>query len=323
MPVHPEVTRIAKDIRTMRIRGAGRIARAVAKALRIAAKESRATSPSSFRKEIEDSSRLLLETRPTAVSLPNAVRFVTLPLETLRGALVEELRNAIVRRADEFIQNSLDAVRRIGEIGAKRVRKGDVILTHCNSECALSIIKTAHAQGKKIHVFATESRPRRQGFITVRDLISNKIPCTLIVDSAARFFMREIDRVVVGADAITVDGSVVNKIGTSQVALAAHEAGVPFMAAAETYKLHPGARRGHDVVIEERSPSEVVDPGRFPGIRIRNPAFDVTPPKYVEVIVTERGEVSPKNVRHLMQEVFSWETARRIPSPALEDSEHI
>lgn len=306
MRLHPEVVRIAHQIRTMRIRGAGRIARAAAMALRIAAESSRAETPSQFRAEIEKASRVLLKTRPTAVSLPNAVRFVSLPVETARRATVEDLRKAVVERADEFIESSLGAVKRIGEIGARRIRSGETILTHCNSECALSVVKTAHAMGKSIRVFATESRPRRQGLITLRELISSGIPCTLIVDSAVRFFMREMDRVVVGADAIMANGAVVNKIGTSQIALVAHEAGVPFMVAAETYKLHPGTLLGEEVVIEERDPSEVVDPKKFPGATIRNPAFDITPPEYVDLIVTERGEVTPKGVRRLMVNVFSW-----------------
>ncbi|MEM2878663.1 MAG: ribose 1,5-bisphosphate isomerase [Candidatus Hadarchaeales archaeon] len=320
MSVHPEVIRIARDIRTMKVRGAGRIARSAAGALKIAARSSKAKTPSEFKREMDNVSRTLLKTRPTAVSLPNAIRFVSLPIETMKSAGVEELRKAVMRRADDFIRNSLHAVKFIGETGARKIRNGDAILTHCNSECALSVIKTAHLQRKSIHVFATESRPRRQGFITIRYLTSNKIPCTLIVDSAVRFFMKHIDRVVVGADVIMANGTLVNKIGTSQIALAAHEAGVPFTVAAETYKLHPGSASIDEITIEERDPSEVVDPAKFPGATIRNPAFDITPPKYIETIITEMGEVTPNKVKSLIDRVFSWGT-EKAPVLALNDSE--
>lgn len=322
MTLHPEVVRIAEDIKRMRIRGAGRIARAAATALKIAARSSKAEKPSDFRAEIDEASRVLLSTRPTAVSLPNAIRFVSLPVEVMGKASVEELRRAVVSRADEFVKSSLRAVQRIGEIGATMVRSGEKLLTHCNSECALSVIKRAHSGGKQVHVFVTESRPRRQGLITFRELLSCGIPCTLIVDSAVRYFMREIDRVIVGADAILMNGAVVNKIGTSQIALAAHEAGVPFMVAAETYKLHPGAFGEDDVVIEERDSSEVVDPDRFPGGNIRNPAFDVTPPRYIKAIITERGVIPPSGARGLARDVFSWKIARKkVERTTVEDSE--
>lgn len=300
------IKQIAQDIRTMRIRGAGRIARAAARVLRIAAKTSKAKTPTEFMRELDRVSSLLLATRPTAVSLPNAIKFVTLGAKQVKGMSLQALRGAIISRADEFIKNSNEAVERIGEIGARRISNGDVILTHCNSDCALAVIKTSFKQGKQIKTFVTESRPMRQGLISIRELSRAGIPTTLIVDSAVRHFIRDIDKVIVGADSIAANGAVINKIGTSQIALIAHEARVPFFVAAESYKFHPGTLVGQLVEIEEREPKEVVDPRRFPRVKIRNPVFDVTPSEYVDLIITERGIIPPSAAYTVIQELFGW-----------------
>ena len=304
--VRAEVKRIAQDIRTMRIRGAGRIARAAAAALKIAAETSRAKTPAEFMEELDRVSSALLATRPTAVSLPNAIKFVTLGVKQAKGMNLQTLRETVISRAEEFIKNSKEAVERIGEIGARRISKGDVILTHCNSDCALAIIKTAFKQGKQIKVFVTESRPMRQGLISIRELSNAGILTTLIVDSAVRYFIRDIDKVIVGADSIAANGAVINKIGTSQISLIAHEARVPFFVAAESYKFHPGTLVGELVEIEERDPKEVVDPKRFPRVKIRNPVFDITPPEYVDVIITERGIIPPSAAYTIIQDLFGW-----------------
>jgi ribose 1,5-bisphosphate isomerase (EC 5.3.1.-) len=161
-------------------------------------------------------------------------------MKGLEGASdVQEAREGLVSRADAFIHDSLEAVNRIGEFGARHISDGDVILTHCNSEAALACIISAHRRGKEITVYATEVRPGNQGLITIRILNDAGIQTHYIVDSAARFFMNEVDLVVVGADAVMVNGAVVNKIGTASIALAAHEARTGFMVAAETYKFAP------------------------------------------------------------------------------------
>ncbi|MDI6884456.1 MAG: ribose 1,5-bisphosphate isomerase [Hadesarchaea archaeon] len=307
-----EVKRIARDIKSMRIRGAGNIARAAARALKITAKDTRAKTAAEFTREINRASRLLLGTRPTAVSLPNVIRFVNLGLEQARGTDLAMLRKVVISRADEFIKSSNEAVRRIGEIGANRISDGDTLLTHCNSQCALSVIETAFKQGKDIKVFVTESRPAWQGLISVKELLKAGIPTTLIIDSAVRYFIRDVSKVVVGADSIAANGAVVNKIGTAQIAMTAHEARVPFFAAAETYKFHPGTLVGRLVEIEERDPSEVVNPKRFPGLKIRNPAFDVTPAEYIDLIITEQGIVPPSAAYTVIQERFGWKPGEEI-----------
>ncbi len=302
--VHADVNRIARDIRTMKVRGAGRIGRVAATALKIAAKGSKASTPAEFVKDMERTASLLIATRPTAVSLPNAVRYVTSRLKQAKGADLATLRAMVVSRADEFIRTSETAVKVIGGIGARRISDGDVLMTHCNSQCALSVIKTAFKQGKHIKVFVTESRPAKQGLISARELSKAGIPTTLIVDSAVRHFIREIDKVIVGADSIAANGAVINKVGTSQIALAAHEARVLFFVAAESYKFHPGTLVGGLIEIEERDPKEIIDPKKLPRVKIRNPVFDVTPPEYIDLIITERGIIPPSAAYTVLQEHF-------------------
>jgi len=297
----------AEKIKRMEIRGAGRIARAAVEALRAHARELRARDPGEFRKGMEEAASLLLATRPTAVSLPNAVHLVMKPLE---GATdLEEARGAVIRAADRFLASSRGAVKRIGEIGAHHIAGGETILTHCNSEAALSCILTAAGQGKDFEVFATEVRPGNQGLLTLRALSDAGIPTHYIVDSAVRHFMNRIDRVFVGADAVAVNGAVVNKIGTSQVALAAHEARTPFIVAAETYKFAPRTTLGELVEIEERAGDEVLPPARaarFPGVTIHNPVFDVTPAAYIDLIVTEEGAIPPSLAYIIIREFLGW-----------------
>jgi ribose 1,5-bisphosphate isomerase len=168
------------------------------------------------------------------------------------------------------------------------------VMTHCNSKAALSAIITAWQEGKKIEAVVTESRPWRQGVLSANDLAKAGVPTTMIVDSAVRHSMKDIDAVFVGADTICSNGALINKIGTSQVALAAHEARVPFMVCAETFKFSPRTIYGEMVKIEERESTEIVKPGEIPAsVRIFNPVFDATPPEYIDSIVTEVGVIPP------------------------------
>lgn len=283
---------MARDIKTMKIRGAGEIARASAEALRTLAVSYKGRDVGEFMKALEEGKKTLISTRPTAISLWNAVQFVSVGWDEAKD--VDELREITVANADRFIARSREAVGIIGRIGAQRIKGGERVLTHCNSKAALSVIKTAFADGKKTEVFATESRPWRQGLLTVRELAKEKIPSTLIIDSAVRWVMKDIDLVYVGADTIASNGAVINKIGTSQIALIAREARVPFIVCAETFKFSPKTVHGELVEIEERGPEEIVSSEELPeGVRVLNPVFDATPADYVDSIVTEIGVISP------------------------------
>ncbi|MDD3858542.1 MAG: ribose 1,5-bisphosphate isomerase [Methanoculleus sp.] len=297
----------AASIKNMEIRGAGRIARAAVEALADYARNLDVSDPETFKREMQEAADLLTGTRPTAVSLPNAVRSVMRALDSFDS--VEAARDAVLARAAEFVEHSEHAIERIAEIGARHISDGDVLLTHCNSEAALGCILEAHRQGKEIEVYATEVRPRGQGLITIRTLNDAGIRTNYIVDSAVRYFINDVDLVVVGADAIAVNGAVVNKIGTAQIAHAANEARTNVIVAAETYKFAPRTILGELIEIEERDTAEVLPrevAEGLPFVRVRNPAFDVTPAEYVDLIVTEQGAIPPELAFTVIRDYLGW-----------------
>ncbi len=301
-----ELEQVANAIKSMEIRGAGRIARSAAEAIKQQALSYSGNEVEELIERLQEGERILIASRPTAVSLENAVRASLKGIQEVND--VREMKDLVASNADAFIRRSSNAVQIIGEIGARRIRAGQKVMTHCNSSAALSVIKTAHFQGKKIEVVATESRPWRQGLLTVRDLAAANVPVTLIVDSAVRWAMKDVDVVVAGADTICSNGAVINKIGTSQLALAAHEANVPFVICAETYKFSPRTVYGELVEIEERDPSEIARAEELPSsVKIRNPVFDATPPEYIDSIVTEVGVISPYAAYEVIVKEFGLE----------------
>jgi len=305
--LHDAVSETAAAIASMEIRGASAIADAAAAALAAQASASEATDPESFRAELRAACRTLHDTRPTAVSLPNALRYV---LQGLEGDTVEALRRSTLESAEAFRANLDRAQDRLGRVGANRLRDGDVVMTHCHSTDVLACIEAALDQGKSLSAVVKETRPRNQGHLTARRLRDLDVPVTLIVDNAAHRFLAEVDHVLVGADAVAADGSVINKIGTSGLAVSARDRGVPFMVAAQTIKLDPATLEGHTVPIELRDESEVVDEATragLGGVEVANPAFDVTPPRHVDAIVTEAGQFPPESVVTLMRELFGRE----------------
>lgn len=305
-PAYTRVLRIAEDIKAMRIRGAGEIARSAVEALLITAENSKASNTKEFVEEIEETARTMMRTRPTAVSLPNGIRYVIHRVRegNLSGQTLEALKETSAKACHEFIENSKTAIERIGEIGARRILDGDTLMTHCDSSAALKVIETAWKKGKKLKVYVTETRPRFQGRITADRLGQMGIPVIMIIDSAVRHFMNQVDRVIVGADAVSANGAVVNKIGTSLMALAAREARTHFLVAAESYKFSPETMFGELVKIEERNASEIISPSdvKYPSITVANPSFDVTPPEYVDLIITEKGIIPPQAAILLLQE---------------------
>ena len=301
----------------MRIRGAGKIASSAVKALRIVARNSPAEETESFVNQLSDAARLLLQTRPTAVSLPNGVRYVMHRVNQAKAKATSaaEIKLAAIEAADEFVELTRTAVERIGRIGAGRIRDGDIVLTHCNSKAATSVMTTAWMEGRRFEVYVTETRPRFQGRLTARELARVGIPVTLILDDAVRYFMQDVDEVLVGADAITANGALVNKVGTSTVALAAHEVEVEVFVAAESYKFSPETMIGELVEIEERDPSEIISRKalkRLGRVKVRNPSFDVTPPEFIDLIITERGIIPPLGAMLILQEVFGILTPEEL-----------
>ncbi|MFB6086478.1 MAG: ribose 1,5-bisphosphate isomerase [Halodesulfurarchaeum sp.] len=303
MPVE-EVESTAEEIEEMEIRGAATIAAAAAEALGAQATESEAEDPAAFESQMRRAARELYETRPTAVSLPNALRFV---LQGMEGETVEAKRESILAASRRFQEDLEHAQERLGRIGANRLRDGDRVMTHCHSTDVLATVRHAVESGKHIEAVVKETRPRNQGHITAKQLREMGVPVTLIVDSAAHRHLNAVDHVLVGADSIAADGSVINKIGTSGLAVNARDRGTPIVVAAQTIKLHPGTLTGHTVEIEMREESEVIGAKKreeIGEIDVENPAFDVTPPRHVDAIITERGQFPPESIVSLMRELY-------------------
>ncbi len=296
----PSIEQVCADIVSMKIRGAAKIGRSASRALVDLAVEYDAEDQNgkNFYDEMVKAARQLKDTRPTAVSLANALHYTLMDLD--ENATAPDNKKAVVAAGEEFIENSRKAIDGIAEIGAGLINQGETLLTICNSSVALGVMIRAHEQGKGVQVFSAESRPRYQGRITVRQLAEKGVPVTMIVDSAVKHFMQRVDKVFVGADAINADGEVYNKIGTSQVALIANEYHRPFYVCAETYKFAPQTLGGEKIKIEERDVEEIADPKEFPGVNIINPAFDKTPAKHITGIITELGVVKPQDARGII-----------------------
>jgi ribose 1,5-bisphosphate isomerase len=290
---------VASRISSMEIRGALRIAIAASKAL-----EQEIIDGASYEELIKYGDKLK-DSRPTAVSLPNAVNYVIHIFDSHRGDDPSVARSLIIADVSDFIAGLEESLGKIAEKGAELVEEGDVILTICNSNTVVSILKRAWEMGKRFKVFACETRPRYQGHITVEDLASVGVDVTLIVDSAARHTIRNksVKKVMVGADTVYDNGDIVNKIGTSQLAAISNKEGIDFIVCTQTIKFSPYSVAGELVEIEERDPSEV---GEIGGVKIFNPAFDVTEGELIKKIVTEEGIITPHEVSGLLKEKFGW-----------------
>ncbi len=304
----------AAAIKDMVCRGAGAVGCAAGYAMAQAALEARGLSLDGFTAYMEEAADAVRATRPTAVNLFHAVERC---LEAGGEGTVEERVEKILREADSIAEDDLQASKRMGEVGAELLEDSCRVLTHCNAGAlafidhgtALSPIRVAHKQGKRVFVWVDETRPRCQGSrLTAWEMMQEGIPYTIIVDNAAGHYMRrgEVDAVIVGADRVAANGDVANKIGTYEKAVVARANGIPFYVAAPEMTFDLKTPTGDDIEIEERSTEEVTrmwglgEDGEHASVLIpaegssaRNPAFDVTPAKYVTGFITEKGLIEP------------------------------
>ena len=302
---------VASAIKHMKLRGAPLIGVAAAYGLALTAFHSKAEKREDLLKEIDESAVALRRTRPTAVNLFWAIDRIVGKARATRGE-ARDVAKIVVAEAQRMADEDVEANRKMGEHGSRLIEDGDGVLTHCNAGSlatvdygtALGVVRAAWNQGKKIRVFAAETRPRLQGArLTAYELKRDGIPVTLITDTMVGHVMSRqlVNKVVVGADRIVRD-AVINKIGTYNVAVLAHEHGIPFYVAAPTSTMdlsHTSA----EAVIEERNPEEVTNVRSIriapEGIEVMNPAFDFTPMKYVSAIITEKGVFSPEDLKTL------------------------
>ncbi|MFC2056605.1 S-methyl-5-thioribose-1-phosphate isomerase [Chloroflexota bacterium] len=295
---------IASAIAELRIRGAPAIGVAGAYGIALGALKIESSTEGDFLKEFRQVSRTIAGTRPTARNLFRAVERMEQVAKA--GKDVEEIKRALVEEAARIHSEEAEATRKLSQFGAGLINDGFTILTHCNTGplattgygTALGVIIQAKEQGKRIKVFATETRPLLQGArLTTWELQKAGIPVTLITDSMAGYFISrgEVDCIIVGADRITANGDTANKIGTYTLAVLAKENSVPFYVAVPITTIDPSMASGKEIPIEQRRSDEVTHiqgVGIAPeGIEAANPAFDVTPHKYITAIITERGIV--------------------------------
>jgi methylthioribose-1-phosphate isomerase len=301
---------VARSITEMYIRGAPAIGAATAFGMALAAYQSDAADRETLLRDLEAAADVLRQARPTAANLFWAVD------RTLRVAAdekldsIDEIRNAVLADAQALADEDVEINKRMAAHGAALARDGDSILHHCNTGAlatvdygtALGVIRMAHEQGKKIHVFVDETRPRLQGArLTAWELQQLGVDFTLIADNAAGHYMRtgQVDICFVGSDRTAANGDVANKIGTYKLAVVAKENGIPFYPVVPTSTIDLKCPTGDDIPIEERDAEEVVGLTRSgmpiapDGIKVGNPAFDVTPARYVTGIVTENGVAYP------------------------------
>jgi methylthioribose-1-phosphate isomerase len=319
-PIFRDYREVAKAISDMVVRGAPAIGAAAAFGLALAGFQSRARDRLQLLRDLEEAAAVLRQARPTAVNLGWALdRLMRVAVnEDLEAAA--DVRQALLAEAHRLADEDVELNRRMGYHGAALVEDGDTILHHCNTGAlaavdfgtALGVIFAAHEQGKRVHVLVDETRPRLQGArLTAWELKQKGIAFDLIADNAAGYFMRtgQVHLCLVGADRVAANGDVANKIGTYKLAVVAKENGVPFYSVVPTSTIDLSLAHGDLIPIEERDPQEVLGlqfegEGVVPeGTTARNPAFDVTPHRYVTAIVTENGVVRPPYVRNLARAV--------------------
>ncbi|NLX91282.1 MAG: S-methyl-5-thioribose-1-phosphate isomerase [Firmicutes bacterium] len=319
---------VAESIKNMVVRGAPAIGIAAAFGMVLAARnllssmtdqQDSSALPPYFLEKLREAAILLKETRPTAVNLAWAVGRIMEKAEKLGAETPDKVQKELEAEAKKLYAEDIEINKRIGRWGAELIQDGSTVLTHCNAGAlatagygtALGVIRSAFFQGKKIRVFADETRPFLQGSrLTVWELKKEKIPVTLIVDSAAGYYMskKRIHCVVVGADRVAANGDTANKIGTYSLAVLAKENNIPFYVAVPFSTFDFSIDSGSDIIVEERDSGEVTHLNNalltVPGISVGNPAFDITPASLISAFITEYGVLHAPN-RKKIEEFFS------------------
>lgn len=310
--MHKAILRTFKEIKEIKIQGATKVAIAVTEALKKAAKDSTAQKRVDFIKEVTEAGEYLLSARLTEPMADNAVEFILFQLRKSKSVEIKELKKIVGEAAEYFLDLIEKNNQRLAAFGEKIIKFGDKIFTHCHASTVIKILLTAKRNKKRFEVFQMETRPLYQGHQTAVDLLKYGIKDTLVVDSASLYLISkasgpkfEIDNVIIGCDAISVDGGCVNKVGSFGLALSAFLNKIPVYVAAQALKINEDAKNLKAIKIEERSAREVWD--RAPrDLRIYNPAFDKVPAGLITGYICEFGVLSPDKLIGKIKENYRW-----------------
>lgn len=298
-----EILRASKDIKSLKIQGATNVAIFASRALLNYVLKLKEKNKKEFFAKIHKASEILGTSRNTEPTMRNSIKYLLSIIKACEKKDIEEIKEVLRSKAWAFIEDLKKVKLEAASIASNYIEPNSVILTHCHSGTVIEALVKARNNVKK--VYCTETRPLYQGRLTARDLVRNKIRTTMIVDSAVASVMDEVDLVIVGADAITAQGHLFNKIGTYGIAIIAEEFSVPFISATSLLKYSSETLFGKHEKIDERNPNEVWEnPPK--GLKIINNAFDITPRDLIEAFATEVGVISPNSIQYNVKKKYSW-----------------
>ncbi|MFC1990259.1 translation initiation factor eIF-2B [Chloroflexota bacterium] len=306
MNISPKIISLIEEIRDDKTHGASELARQAVKVLRIAAECSPAANTGEFLVEQKEIRQGLISTHPAMAPLFNITRRLADAIAVkARRMDLESIIQLTVSKVDEIVSDSLQAVAQIAKYGSRIVDDGDRIMTHSYSSTVVAVLKEAFTNHRNIEVISTRSGPGRTGERIAQELGLHGIPLTYIDDTAVGLYISTVNKVMVGADRVCADGKIINGIGTYQLALASEKINIPFYVLCETLKFDHRLS-SNEVELEEGEPSEVVEPTRLPpGVRIKNPYFDITPLELVTAVVTENGLLTAKKLSAIWKDTLS------------------
>ena len=291
---------IVRDIKEIKIQGAQNVAKAAAKAIGIVTSENRSKPSEEVLSHLNQSKQTLLKTRPTEPGMRNVLNYLLFELEKEEN-LIQELNE----RQRHVKQHFEKVGEMISKIGSRKIRSKDVVFTHCHSSTVVNILKKAKAEGKNFKVYNTETRPLFQGRMTARDLVRVGIPVVHFVDSGGRIALKEADIMLIGADSISVEGKVYNKIGSELFAEVADKYDVPVYVCTDSWKFDPQSVFGFEEEIEKR-PAKEVWVGAPEGVLIDNRAFEKVNPDLVTGIISELGVYTPEIFVEEVKRAYPW-----------------
>lgn len=295
----------AEKIRNLQIRGARNVTIAAVEALQIHATQTKAKNRNQFLTELKETQAIFVAARETEPLMCNALCNIISQIKNTPNQNLDILREAVIINASRFLKDLENTREQTAENGATRIQEGTLVFTHCYSSTVTRLLIKAKEQGKNFQVICTETRPAFQGRITAKELLKGGIDTTFIVDSAAHTYIKDADLVVVGADAITSEGNVINKIGTANIAVLAHETHKPFYVVSELLKFDPKTLSGEYKKIEHRTSKEVWSEAP-PELTVRNPAFDVTQCHYIHGLICEEGIIAPQTIVERVRKRYPW-----------------